>query len=65
MEHAYRNAGYWLLALTAVRLAGFWVPYCSVFPHFDAHFTGAVHLHALAQFSCLPRGADPLRRPTG
>jgi len=51
LEHAYRNAGYWLLALPAVMLAGFWVPYFSVFPHFDAHVTSAVHLHALVQFS--------------
>ena len=32
-------------------LAGFWVPYFSVFPHFDAHFSSAVHLHARVQFS--------------
>ena len=51
MERAYRNAGYWLLALPAVMLAGFWVPYFSVFPHFDAQVTSAVHLHALVQFS--------------
>jgi hypothetical protein len=51
VERAYRNAGYALLALPALMLAGFWVPYFSVFPHFDAHFSAAVHVHALVQFS--------------
>jgi hypothetical protein len=51
MERAYRNLGYFLLALPLAMLAGFWIPYFSAFPHFDANTTAAVHLHALLLFS--------------
>lgn len=47
---AYRHLGYWLLALPTVMVAGFWIPYFSEFPHFDAHITPAVHVHAALLF---------------
>lgn len=53
MERAYRNLGYVLLALAPIFIAGFWIPYFSGFPHFDASITWAVHIHALLLFCFL------------
>ena len=53
MEHAYRHAGYFLLASVPVFIAGFWIPYFSEIPHFDATITPAVHVHAILLFSWL------------
>jgi hypothetical protein len=53
MERAYRNLGYVLLALLPIFVAGFWVPYFSEFPHFDASITAAVHVHAVLLFCFL------------
>jgi hypothetical protein len=50
MESAYRNIGYFLLALPVIFVAGFWIPYFSEIPHFDASITVPVHLHALLLF---------------
>ena len=50
MERSYRNLGYVLLALLPIFIAGFWVPYLSEFPHFDASITLAVHIHAVLLF---------------
>jgi hypothetical protein len=53
MERAYRNLGYVLLALLPIFIAGFWIPYLSEFPHFDASITVAVHVHAVLLFCFL------------
>jgi hypothetical protein len=53
MERAYRNLGYVLLALLPIFIAGFWIPYLSEFPHFDASITAAVHVHAVLLFCFL------------
>jgi hypothetical protein len=53
MERAYRNAGYVLLALLPIFIAGFWIPYFSRLPYFDASITAAVHVHAALLFSFL------------
>ncbi len=53
MERAYRNVGYVLLVLVPVFVAGFWIPYLSEIPHFDATITLAVHIHAVLLFSFL------------
>ena len=53
MERAYRNLGYVLLVLLPVFIAGFWIPYISEFPHFDASITYAVHAHAVLLFCFL------------
>jgi hypothetical protein len=53
MERAYRNLGYVLLALLPIFLAGFWIPYLSEFPNFDASITTAVHIHAALLFCFL------------
>lgn len=53
MERAYRNVGYFLLALVPVFVAGFWIPYLSAFPNFDASITPAVHVHAILLFTWL------------
>src|SRR5579863_2712280 len=53
MERAYRNLGYVLLALLPIFVAGFWVPYFSEFPRFDASITLAVHIHAVLLFCFL------------
>ena len=53
MERAYRHAGYFLLAFLPVFIAGFWIPYFSEIPHFDATITPAVHVHAILLFSWL------------
>jgi hypothetical protein len=46
MERAYRNLGYVLIVLLPIFIAGFWIPYFSEFPNFDASITAAVHIHA-------------------
>ncbi|HXS76684.1 MAG TPA: hypothetical protein VN753_10945 [Terracidiphilus sp.] len=51
MKRSYRNLGYILLALLPIFFAGFWIPYFSEFPHFDASLTAAVHIHAVLLFS--------------
>jgi len=53
LERAYRNAGYVLLALAPVFIAGFWIPYLSEFPHFESSITPAVHVHAALLFCFL------------
>lgn len=53
MERAYRNLAYVLLALLPIFIAGFWIPYLSEFPHFEASITWAVHVHALLLFCFL------------
>ena len=53
MERGYRNLGYVLLALLPIFIAGFWIPYLSEFPHFDASITSAVHVHAVLLFCFL------------
>lgn len=53
MERGYRNLGYVLLALVPIFIAGFWIPYLSEFPNFDADITVAVHLHAALLFCFL------------
>src|SRR5580658_6402118 len=51
MEHAYRNVGYFLLALPLIFIAGFWIPYLSGIPRFDPAITASVHLHAILLFA--------------
>jgi O-antigen/teichoic acid export membrane protein len=51
MERAYRNLGYFLLALLPIFIAGFWIPYLSEIPVFDASITPSVHVHALLLFA--------------
>ncbi len=53
MERTYRNLGYVLLVLLPVFVAGFWIPYLSEIPRFDASITAAVHIHAVLLFSFL------------
>ncbi|HEY2472304.1 MAG TPA: hypothetical protein VGI45_31245 [Terracidiphilus sp.] len=53
MERAYRNLGYVLLALLPIFVAGFWIPYFSEIPHFEASITWAVHVHAILLFCFL------------
>lgn len=53
MERTYRNLGYVLVALLPIFIAGFWIPYFSEFPHFDASITAAVHIHAVLLFCFL------------
>jgi hypothetical protein len=53
MERAYRNLGYVLIALLPIFIAGFWIPYFSEFPTFDASITPAVHIHAALLFGFL------------
>jgi hypothetical protein len=53
MERAYRNLGYILLLLLPIFIAGFWIPYLSEIPHFDASITAAVHIHAILLFCFL------------
>ncbi len=53
MERAYRNAGYFLLALVPIFIAGFWVPYFSEAPNFDPSITTTVHIHAALLFGWL------------
>jgi O-antigen/teichoic acid export membrane protein len=51
MERAYRNLGYFLLALLPIFIAGFWIPYLSEIPAFDPSITPAVHIHAVLLFA--------------
>ena len=51
MERAYRNLGYFLLALLPIFIAGFWIPYLSEIPAFDASITPPVHIHAVLLFA--------------
>lgn len=51
MERAYRNIGYFLLALPLIFVAGFWIPYLSEIPRFNPSITVPVHLHALLLFA--------------
>jgi hypothetical protein len=51
MERAYRNLGYFLAALLPIFIAGFWVPYLSEIPAFDASITLPVHIHAILLFA--------------
>lgn len=53
MERAYRNLGFFLLALLPIFIAGFWIPYLSEFPRFDTDITMAVHMHAVLLFGFL------------
>ena len=53
MERAYRNLGYVLIPLLPIFIAGFWIPYFSEFPNFDASITTAVHIHAVLLFCFL------------
>jgi hypothetical protein len=75
MESAYRNIGYFLLALPLIFVAGFWIPYLSEIPRFDPSITAPVHLHALLLFAwvvllvvqplAIRSGAFPLHRILG
>ena len=75
MERAYRNLGFVLLALVPIFIAGFWVPYLSQIPAFDAATTPPVHIHAVLLFSwivlmiaqplAIRFGAYPLHRLLG
>jgi O-antigen/teichoic acid export membrane protein len=51
MERAYRNLGYFLLALLPIFIAGFWIPYLSEIPVFDPSITPSVHIHAVLLFT--------------
>jgi len=51
MERAYRNLGYFLLALLPIFIAGFWIPYLSEIPAFDPSITPPVHVHAVLLFT--------------
>lgn len=51
MERAYRNLGYFLIALLPIFVAGFWVPYLSEIPAFDPSITPPVHIHAVLLFT--------------
>jgi hypothetical protein len=51
MERAYRNLGYFLAALLPIFIAGFWIPYLSEIPVFDASITPPVHIHAILLFA--------------
>jgi hypothetical protein len=51
MERAYRNLGYFLLALLPIFIAGFWIPYLSEIPAFDPSITPPVHVHAVLLFA--------------
>src|ERR1700744_3314949 len=53
MGRAYRNLGYVLVVLLPLFIAGFWIPYFSEFPNFDASITIAVHIHAALLFCFL------------
>jgi O-antigen/teichoic acid export membrane protein len=51
MERAYRNLGFFLVALLPVFVAGFWIPYLSEIPAFDPSITLPVHIHAALLFA--------------
>jgi uncharacterized membrane protein len=51
VERQYRNLGYFLMILVAVVAAGFYKPYFSLIPHFDASITLLVQVHAILLMS--------------
>jgi hypothetical protein len=51
VERAYRNLGFFLLALPLIFIVGFWIPYFSEIPKFEPSITPAVHIHALLLFA--------------
>jgi hypothetical protein len=51
MEDGYRNLGFILLVFPLIIVAGFWIPYFSQIPKFDASITASVHIHALLLFT--------------
>jgi hypothetical protein len=53
MEHAYRHTGYFLLVVLLIFIAGFWIPYFSQIPRFEASITVPVHIHAALLFGWL------------
>jgi hypothetical protein len=75
MESGYRNLWLFLLPLPLAIVAGFWVPYLSAFPRFDAAITSVVHVHAALLFAwvallviqplAIRRGAIQLHRLAG
>jgi hypothetical protein len=62
VEKAYRNVGYYLIALPLVVIAGFWIPYFSEIPTFGSSITTAVHIHALSHQGA-PTFTQPLHHP--
>jgi hypothetical protein len=60
MERAYRNLGYFLLALLPIFIAGFWIPYLSEIPVFDPSITPPVHVHAVLLFGWISLFIQPL-----
>ena len=51
MERQYKNLGYFFLILVAFVAAGFYKPYFSLIPHFDASITPLVQAHAVLLLS--------------
>jgi hypothetical protein len=51
MHGSYRNLGYILFVFPLIIVAGFWIPYFSQIPTFNASITTAVHIHALLLFA--------------
>ncbi len=51
MERQYKNLGYFLLILVAFVAAGFYKPYFSLIPNFDASITPLVQAHAILLMS--------------
>ena len=51
MHGSYRNLGYILFVFPLIIVAGFWIPYFSQIPTFNASVTTAVHLHAFLLFA--------------
>ena len=51
MERQYRNLGYFLLALVAFVVAGFYKPYFALIPNFDPGITPLVQVHAILLMS--------------
>jgi hypothetical protein len=50
MHGSYRNLGYILFVLPLIIVAGFWIPYFSQIPTFNASITTTVHIHAFLLF---------------
>jgi uncharacterized membrane protein len=51
VERQYKNLGYFLLILVAFVAAGFYKPYFSLIPNFDASITPLVQAHAILLMS--------------
>jgi hypothetical protein len=51
MHGSYRNLGYILFVFPLIIVAGFWIPYFSQIPTFNASITTAVHIHAFLLFA--------------